>query len=176
MSAVNPSKVRGEAPSTSPVMVMVSVAALPRVVLPLTVRSEAVRMAPVVPLTVKLEVSVAMPPSKLTRVVVVAPLPVTVARVEVSAMVMTPAEPVVVISVPAVKVRVPPCKTAWVVVPDVAPAVQREPPETIQLAQPISPRAERVTGEVAETATVPVALGKVMVLLLTVGSVIAKMV
>ena len=39
MSAVRPSKVRGEAPWISPVSVIVSVAALPKVVLPLTVRS-----------------------------------------------------------------------------------------------------------------------------------------
>src|SRR3989344_8135719 len=135
---------------------------------------EAVTMAPVVPETVKLAVSTAIPPSRLTRVVVVAPRPVTVARVEVLVKVMAPAEPVVVISVPAVKVRVPPWETVWVVVPLVAPAVQREPPETRQLEQPISPSAERVTGPVAEMPTVPLALGKVMVLLLVVGSVNAR--
>ena len=70
---------------------------------------EAVTMAPVVPETVKLEVSTAIPPSRLTKVVVVAPLPVTVARVEVSAMVMVPEPlPVVVMSVPAAMVSVPP--------------------------------------------------------------------
>ena len=99
----------------------------------LAVMVEAVTMAPVVPETVKLEVSTAIPPSRLTKVVVVAPRPVTVAKVEtllmvtapvapetlmsvpatlevtpVLAMVITPADPVVEIPVPAVKVRVPP--------------------------------------------------------------------
>lgn len=92
-------------------MERVSVTALPSNVLPLTVKSEAVTMAPVVPETVKLLVSTAIPPSRLTRVVVVAPLPVTVARVEELAIVITPADPVVVISVPAVKVNVPPWET-----------------------------------------------------------------
>ena len=40
----------------------------------------------------------------------------------------------------------------------------------------MSPAADRVTGLVAETATVPEAFGNVIVLLLDVGSVIAKMV
>ena len=75
----------------------------------LAVMVEAVTMAPVVPETVKLEVSTAIPPSRLTKVVVVAPRPVTVARVEVSAMVMVPDPlPVVVMSVPAAMVNVPP--------------------------------------------------------------------
>ena len=75
----------------------------------LAVMVEAVTMAPVVPETVKLEVSTAIPPSRLTKVVVVAPLPVTVARVEVSTMVMVPEPlPVVVMSVPAAMVSVPP--------------------------------------------------------------------
>lgn len=151
-------------------MLIVSDVASPKSVLPLTVKSEAVTIAPVVPLTVKLEVSTAIPPFRLTRVVVVAPLPVTVARVEELAMVITPALPVVVISSPAVKVNVPPWETAWVVVPEVAPAVQRDPPDTRQVEHPISPRAERVTGEVAETATVPDALGNVHVLSETVKS------
>ena len=70
---------------------------------------EAVTTAPVVPETVKLEVSTAIPPSKLTKVVVVAPRPVTVLKVEVSAMVMVPEPlPVVVMSVPAAMVNVPP--------------------------------------------------------------------
>ena len=75
----------------------------------LAVMVEAVTMAPVVPETVKLEVSTAIPPSRLTKVVVVAPRPVTVAKVEVSAMVMVPEPlPVVVMSVPAAMVSVPP--------------------------------------------------------------------
>lgn len=56
------------------------------------------------------------------------------------------------------------------VVPEVAPAVQRDPPETRQVEQPISPRADKVTGDDAETATVPEALGKVQVLSPTVKS------
>src|SRR3989344_5888574 len=81
---------------------MVSPTALPSRVLPLTVRSEAVTIAPVLPSTVKLEVSTAIPPSRLTRVVVVAPRPVTVARVDVLAIVTVyVAPPVVVMSVPA---------------------------------------------------------------------------
>ena len=48
--------------------------------------------------------------------------------------------------------------------------------EVKQVEQPISPAAERVTGAVAETATVPVALGKVMVLEGVVGSVNARVV
>jgi len=59
----------------------------------------------------------------------------------------------------------------WLAVP-----VTEETPDVKQVAQPISPRAERVTGLVAETATVPVASGKVMVLLGVVGSVMAKVV
>ena len=43
---------------------------------------DAVTTAPVVPDTVKLEVSTAIPPSRLTSVVVVAPRPVTVAKVD----------------------------------------------------------------------------------------------
>ena len=92
-------------------------------------------------------------------------VPVRVTTDESMAKVMAPAEPVVVIPAPAVKVKVPPWLTVWVVVPEEAPAVQRLPPDTRQVEQPMSPRAERVTGLVAETATVPVALGKVMTLL-----------
>jgi len=51
---------------------------------PATVRVPAVTTFPVEPLTVKLEVSTAMPPSRFTRVVVVAPRPVTVERVSAS--------------------------------------------------------------------------------------------
>src|SRR3972149_9055355 len=50
----------------------------------LIVAPPAMAVAPVEPETVKLEVSTAIPPSKLTRVVVVAPRPVTVARVSAS--------------------------------------------------------------------------------------------
>jgi hypothetical protein len=45
-----------------------------------------------------------------------------------------------------------------------------------QVAQPMSPAAESVIGPVAETATVPVASGKVIVFDETVGSVMAKIV
>ena len=50
------------------------------------------------------------------------------------------------------------------------------PAEVTQVAQPMSPAAESVIGPVAETATVPEALGKVMVLFEIVGSVMAIMV
>ena len=54
----------------------------------------------------------------------------------------------------------------------VSPAVEkREPPDTKQVEQDISPSAEMAIGEDADTATVPDALGKVIVLSLTVGSV-----
>ena len=151
----------------------------PKVVLPLTVRSEAVTMAPVVPETVKFEVSTAIPPSRLTRVGVVAPLPVTVARVEVLAMVtVSVAPPVVVISVPAAMVMVSPALMVWLLPEVPASVIAKVPPPVLvrQVTQPISPAEERVMGAVAETATVPVALGKVMVFADTVGSVMAKMV
>lgn len=131
---------------------------------------ELMAVSPVLPDTVKLEVSTAMPPSRLTRVVVVAPLPVTVARVEVSAIVTVPeALLVVVMSVPAAIVTVPP----WLIVelvPVVAARVKSVPPETTQVEQPMSPKAESVTGAVAETATVPEALG-IVIVLSAVGSV-----
>lgn len=56
------------------------------------------------------------------------------------------------------------------VVPEVAPAVQRDPPETRQVEHDISPADERAIGEEALTATVPEALGKVQVLSETVMS------
>ena len=54
--------------------------------------------------------------------------------------------------------------------------VKIEPPETTQVEHDMSPAAERLIGEEAEIATVPLAFGKVIVLLLVVGSVIAKIV
>ena len=72
-------------------------------------------------------------------------------------------------------VTVPP----WLIVelePDVAARVKREPPETKHVEQEISPSADKAIGLVADTATVPEALGKVIVLSETVGSVIAKIV
>ena len=44
----------------------------------------------------------------------------------------------------------------------------------VQVVQEMSPRAEREIGEVADTATVPVALGKVMTLSELAGSVNLK--
>ena len=70
--------------------------------------------------------------------------------------------PTVVMPFPWMNVAVPP----WLIVelePEDPARVQRLPPDTRQVEQPMSPRAERVTGLVAETATVPVALGKVQV-------------
>ena len=70
--------------------------------------------------------------------------------------------PTVVMPFPWMKVAVPP----WLIVefePDDPASVQSEPPDIRQVEQPISPSAESVIGEVAETATVPVALGKVQV-------------
>src|SRR3989344_1400030 len=60
----------------------------------------------------------------------------------------------------------------WGVTPSVI--VKIAPLEARQVAQPMSPKADKVMGEVAEMATVPEALGKVMVLLATVGSVKAR--
>ncbi len=84
------------------------------------------------------------PPFKATWVLVLAPLPVTEDKVEVSAMVMVPEPlPVVVISVPAVRVKVPP----WEMVelePEVDAAVKRDPPDTRQVEQvrvSVPPRA-----------------------------------
>ena len=75
----------------------------------LIVAPPAVKTAPVVPDTVKFEVSTAIPPSKLTKVVVVAPRPVTVARVEVLLTVtVSVAEVTTSVSVPSEKVRVSP--------------------------------------------------------------------
>src|SRR5574337_801662 len=82
---------------------------------------EAVTTAPVVPLTVKLEVSTAIPPSKLTRVEVVAPLPVTEERVEVLEIVTSPVAPETEISVPATLEVTP--ALAMVTVPDPLPVV-----------------------------------------------------
>lgn len=74
-----------------------------------TFKVEAVETAPVLPSTVKFEVSTAIPPSRLTSVAVVAPLPVTEDRVEVLAIVtVSVLPPVVVISVPAAIVMVSP--------------------------------------------------------------------
>ena len=52
--------------------------------------------------------------------------------------------------------------------------VNIESRSTKQVAQPMSPKTDNVMGVVADTATVPEALGKVMVLLATVGSVKAR--
>ena len=103
----------------------------------------------------------------------VAPLPVTVAKVEELAMVtVSVAPPVVVISVPAAMVMVSPALMVWFD-PEVPAKVNVNvppEPEVKQVAQPISPRADKVTGVVAETATVPEALGNVQVLSETVKS------
>jgi hypothetical protein len=124
---------------------------------------EAVVMAPVEPETVKLVESTAMPPSKLTKVVVVAPLPVTVANVEVLFTVtVSVADVTTLMSVPSAKVNVLPWSIVCGVVPSVM--VKSVPPETKQVEQEISPAAEREIGEEAETATVPEALGNVQVL------------
>ena len=48
--------------------------------------------------------------------------------------------------------------------PDVDAAVKSVPPETRQVEQEMSPRAERAIGLDAETATVPLAFGNVQVL------------
>ena len=74
---------------------------------------------------------------RVSPVLVLAPLPVTEERVEVLAKVILPAAPVVVMSVPAVKVRVLPCETVWVVVPDVAPAVNRVPVKALVARDPL---------------------------------------
>lgn len=47
--------------------------------------------------------------------------------------------------------------------PEVAAAVKSEPPLTKQVEHPISPAAERVIGEEADTAMVPEAFGMVKV-------------
>ena len=76
---------------------------------PFKARSPAVKTSPVVPDTVKFDVSTAMPPSKLTKVVVVAPRPVTVAKVEVLLTVtVSVAEVTTSVSVPSAKVKVSP--------------------------------------------------------------------
>lgn len=87
----------------------------------LAVMVEAVTMAPVVPETVKLEVSTAIPPSRLTKVVVVAPLPVTVARVSASV-------PVTVMVVPTVPTLLIP-----------APTIVRAPVAALTKVTPVVP-------------------------------------
>ena len=101
---------------TSPPLVVLAVPIV--AVAPLTAKIPAVATSPLAPLTVKLEVSTAIPPSKLTNVVVVAPLPVTVARVEVLLTVtVSVAETTWLISVPSAKVTVFPDTTVSVVEP-----------------------------------------------------------
>lgn len=70
---------------------------------------------------------------------------------------------VVVIPVPAARVTVPP----WAMVeldPVVAARVKRVPPPITHVEQVMLPKESTATGVVADTATVPVALGKVQVL------------
>ena len=76
--------------------------------------------------------------------------------------------PVVVIPVPAVNVTVSP-EVIIELLPDVAASVNSDVDVVKQVAQATFPAAERVIGELAETATVPLASGIVTTLLDVVG-------
>ena len=184
-SFVVPSKVSGDAPLISAVTVNASVAALPIVVSPFRFA------APdnvVVPETVAVERVIlplpkaivgSVPPDASKVQVIGVPAPKVVVDISVvSRSIVTVSVAVTSVSIPVV----PPATSR--VLPDVIVSVVASSPSRVkrvvevvrQVEQPMSPAAERVIGVVAETATVPDAFGKVIVLLLDVGSVIAKMV
>ncbi len=73
------------------------------------------------------------------------------------------------ILVPSAKVTVLPAAIGSVVLPSVIE--NKVDPVVKQVEHPTSPRADKVIGEEADTATVPEALGKLMVLSAAVGSV-----
>lgn len=148
---------------------------LPR---PVTVANVEVSLTVTLPVAPDTEISVPATSDKTPVLLMVTapvapdtliPLPATLEVTPVLAIVIVPLPLLVVETpVPAANVNVPP----WLIVellPVVAAAVKSEPPDTKQVAQPMSPAAERVIGAEAETATVPEAFGKVMVLLLVAG-------
>ena len=99
-------------------------------------------MSPVVPETVKLLVSTAMPPSKLTSVLVVAPRPVTVARVSASD--VRPVVEETVIVEPEVLIVVPP-----------DPLTSRSPAKSLTLVT-ISVSSRLTTGRWPPATLMPV--------------------
>jgi len=212
LSLVAPSKLRGEAPRISEVMVKASVAAFPMVVSPLARSVSATVKAPlfVVVMPVRpseTEVAFVVPRLRAAaESTVKAPAAVDQVAAAAEVKVRAPVEVDQVEAAPAVKVRAPadvneeapvgvrftePAPEAvkfpevrvkaMSVVPAVvivAPALYADckvAAEVTHVAQPMSPAALSVIGPVAETATVPEAFGKVIVLA-SVGSVMAKVV
>jgi len=193
---VVPSKVRGVAPRISDVMVRASVAAFPIVVSPLAFKASATVKAPfTVEVTVEREmeseVALAVPRLRAAAESMVS-APAEVDQVEAAPAVRVKAPPEVKedapvgvrLTLPAPEaVKFPEVRVkAMLVAPEVviaAPLLYAVCKVTVGIevthdAQVMFPKASMASGAEAETATVPEAFGKVMVLEVEVGSVMAK--
>ena len=191
---VVPSKVRGVAPRISDVIVRASVAAFPIVVSPLAFKASATVKAPfTVEVTVEREmeseVALAVPRLRAAAESMVS-APAEVDQVEAAPAVRVKAPPEVnedapvgvrltepaplAVKLPEVRVKAMLVEDAVVIVAPPLYAFCKETAVVVHVAQVMFPKASIASGAEAETATVPEAFGKVMVLEEVVGSVIAK--